>query len=86
MSEITRQEFEAEYAKKSGVTLAWLWEMGRISLPCHCEEDGCQGWQMRGLGAITDYDLQFIPEPYKSEIERRCNDRDRIMVNEHVQP
>ena len=74
MSTITRQEFEVEYAAKSGVSLQWLWDEGKISLPCHCGEEGCQGWQMRRLDSVTAYDLQFVPEPYRSEIEDRRKD------------
>ena len=66
---MSRQEFEEAYAKRSGVTVEWLREIGQISLPCNCGEEGCQGWQMRGLATINACDLQFIPEPYKSEIE-----------------
>lgn len=65
---MSRQEFEEEYAKRSGVTIEWLREIGQISLPCNCEEEGCQGWQMRGLATIDICDLQFIPESYRSEV------------------
>lgn len=68
MSTMTRQEFEAQYAAKSGASVQWLRDEGKISLPCDCGEEECQGWQMRTLGSITVYDLQFMPEPYKSEI------------------
>lgn len=70
MSTMTRQEFEAQYAAKSGVTLQWLWDEGQISLPCDCGEEGCQGWQMRAWASLDEWDLQFVPEPYKSEIKQ----------------
>lgn len=66
---MSRQEFEEEYATRSGITVEWLREIGRISLPCSCEEEGCQGWQMRSLGTIDACALQLILEPYKSEVE-----------------
>ena len=66
---MSRQEFEEEYARRSGVTIEWLREIGKISLPCDCGEEGCQGWQMRGLATIHTCDLQFIPDPYRSEVK-----------------
>ena len=80
---MNRQEFEEQYAQRGGhyATAAEYfqemrqWGMGYISLPCHCGEDGCQGWQMRSLATLRDYDLQFIPEPYRTEVKALMNRR-----------
>jgi len=72
---MNRQDFEEQYAQRSGYATAaeYFQEMKHegmecISLPCHCGDDGCQGWQMRSLATIIDYDLQFIPEPYRAKV------------------
>ena len=65
---ITRQEFEEQYAARSGISIEWLKREGQISLPCHCDEDGCQGWQMVSWRLLLPVDLEFIPEPYKTEV------------------
>lgn len=45
MSEkITAEEFERQYAERSGATVEWLREY-RTVRPCDCGEDGCEGWQ-----------------------------------------
>jgi hypothetical protein len=43
---MTEAEFADAYAKRSGVTVAWLRERGREVRPCDCGEDDCEGWQM----------------------------------------
>jgi hypothetical protein len=47
---MTIDEFEAYYAKNSGMTVeqlrAFNVENGRGIRPCECGEEGCQGWQM----------------------------------------
>lgn len=41
---MTREEFEAEYAARSGVTVEELRAAGRIVVPCTCDSDMCAGW------------------------------------------
>jgi len=43
---MTREAFEAEYAARSGVTVAWLHSRGRFAEPCECGDEICAGWQM----------------------------------------
>ncbi len=49
---MTAEEFEAAYAARSGVTVAFLHEHGRYAEPCDCAnpcdcgEGGCEGWEM----------------------------------------
>jgi hypothetical protein len=40
------QEFEQEYAARSGVTVKWLHENGLNVYACECGEEGCEGYQM----------------------------------------
>lgn len=42
----TRERFELDYAKRSGLTLKELRELDRYAIPCHCNFEQCQGWQM----------------------------------------
>jgi hypothetical protein len=43
---VTRDEFEAEYARRSNTTVEELHRFGERGYPCPCGEDGCPGWQM----------------------------------------
>lgn len=43
---MTKDEFEAGYAERSGLTVAELHELGMHVEPCACGEEGCHGWQM----------------------------------------
>lgn len=45
MPAITAEEFERQYAERSGVTVERLRELGRVVRPCHCDAEGCEGWQ-----------------------------------------
>jgi hypothetical protein len=42
---ITADEFEAQYAERSGLSIAELRALGRVVVPCDCREEGCEGWQ-----------------------------------------
>ena len=46
---MTKEEFEQDYAKRSGVTVEWLHDHNQIGLPCDCGKDGCEEWQMAHL-------------------------------------
>lgn len=46
---MTREEFEAAYAARSGVTVAELHSLGRHAVPCDCGSDMCEGWAMTNL-------------------------------------
>ncbi len=43
---MTREEFEARYARQSNMTLEKLREHGGRGVPCDCGEPGCAGWAM----------------------------------------
>lgn len=47
---MTREEFEAEYATRSGVTVEWLREHGQHVEACECGDAICTGWAMVGNG------------------------------------
>lgn len=42
----TVEQFEQEYAERSGVTVELLHAHGRYGKPCNCGDDECEGWQM----------------------------------------
>lgn len=50
---LTAEQFEREYAERSGVTVEWLRQY-RTVLPCRCGEDGCQGWQSLSYELAAD--------------------------------
>jgi hypothetical protein len=48
---ITKEEFEADYAKESNLTIDELHDMGGYAEPCDCEYLWCNGWKMMyGVG------------------------------------
>ncbi len=51
---MTKDEFEAAYAARSGVTVQRLYEMGRYGAPCNCGDESCEGWQMARLSDLED--------------------------------
>jgi hypothetical protein len=44
MKLISREEFEKQYAARSGITVEELRELGLVVLPCDCGAENCQGW------------------------------------------
>jgi len=42
---MTRDEFEAGYAARSGITIEQLRAVGRVVRPCTCDDEHCEGWQ-----------------------------------------
>jgi hypothetical protein len=42
---MTREEFEAAYAQRSGLTVDTLRAVGRVVRPCTCGASECEGWQ-----------------------------------------
>ena len=53
---ITKEEFEAGYAKRSEMTVEELHEMGQHAHPCDCGEFGC-----RGCAMLSDDPLKVAP-------------------------
>lgn len=54
---ISPEEFERGYAERSGVTIEWLREQGRIVTTCDCGDDGCEGWQSTTSERLADYQV-----------------------------
>lgn len=46
MAQLTKEQFEQGYAKRSGVTVEWLERHGRRAALCFCDWVDCEGWQM----------------------------------------
>ncbi len=40
------RDFERQYAERCQMTWAALRRLGRVTRPCRCDYDGCEGWQM----------------------------------------
>lgn len=43
---MTKEEFEADYARKSALTVDALHAYGLHAEPCDCGAPGCNGWRM----------------------------------------
>lgn len=43
---MTLDEFEKRYAEFSNLTVKQLRAFGLQGIPCDCNENGCNGWQM----------------------------------------
>jgi hypothetical protein len=56
---VRRDEFEAAYAARSGLTVARLRELGRVVMRCQCGQDGCEGWQ--------SVNREFLDDPWYRE-------------------
>ncbi|KKL51393.1 hypothetical protein LCGC14_2295930 [marine sediment metagenome] len=42
-SKISLKEFERAYIKRSNISRSF-YNRWRITLPCKCDDDGCEGW------------------------------------------
>ena len=51
---MTAEEFERQYAERSGTTVEQLRKMGRIVAPCDCGEEMCEGWQSTTAERLED--------------------------------
>lgn len=56
MAEMTREQFAEAYAARSGTTVAWLEQHGRVAMPCDCGSLWCDGWQMAYAEDFRDKD------------------------------
>lgn len=52
---MTANEFESAYAARSGVTVEWLCEHGRVVVRCSCGADECEGWASVSKESAADY-------------------------------
>ena len=55
------EQFEQEYAARSGVTVAFLHAHGRFAEPCECGDPICEGWQMGHQWEDAIIENQRIP-------------------------
>lgn len=46
---MTKDEFEEEYARKSCMSVDELHELGQFAKECNCEYEHCKGWLMVNL-------------------------------------
>jgi ribosomal protein S27AE len=61
---MTAEEFERQYAERSGITVEKLRAWGRIVAPCDCGADMCEGWQSTTPERIADEQYRENPQPY----------------------
>ena len=70
---MSREEFECDYAQRSGVSVEFLREHGRFAVRCDCGDFGCSGWKISKMNVT------------KEEIETRLSalrtERQRILDN-----
>lgn len=60
---MTKEEFEGYWGSKSGHGPEYQKEMGLIAIPCDCDFEGCQGWQMVGRER-----LDALPPEMRAEL------------------
>lgn len=60
---ITRDQFEREYAERSGLTVEKLRELGRVVVACSCGAPECQGWASVSRKNAKDYEPGGIYGP-----------------------
>lgn len=68
---MTREEFIKAYCQRSQISWKeWQEKFHRIALPCHCDADECQGWQMVNVLEIIQIDMDRNPDwvGYEDEI------------------
>ena len=53
MKNMTKDEFEKEYARRSGLSVEELHKMKLCVKECNCEYKNCKGWQM--VVMVKDY-------------------------------
>jgi hypothetical protein len=56
----TAEEFERQYARRSGITVERLRELGRTVRPCHCDDTGCEGWQSISTERAMELDAERL--------------------------
>ena len=56
MEPISAEDFERQYAERSGITVEHLRELGRVVRPCDCGEENCRGWQSMSRERAAEYD------------------------------
>lgn len=70
---MTAEEFEAAYAKRSGMTVEQLRKLGRQVRPCtDCDYEHCEGWQSLSGDALREYDdpegfAAYLRDRYSSQ-------------------
>lgn len=52
---VTREEFERNYAERSGLTVEQLRLHGRVVVRCRCGDPLCEGWASVSSDAASDY-------------------------------
>lgn len=53
---MTKEGFEQYYADNTGITITDLVTLiDRAAIPCHCDYEECQGWQMVRVAEAKEY-------------------------------
>ena len=78
---MTKDEFEAGYAERSGIMLERLHELGQRGVPCQCDYADCKGWQMTTVRPYEEFraELGLASDiPYDDRVEYRLTWEPRI--------
>jgi len=46
VKQLSKARFEWQYARRSGLTVEELHDLGLQAVPCQCKESFCRGWAM----------------------------------------
>ena len=58
---VTAEQFEREYAERSGSTVEEMRACGRVVRPCNCGDEICEGWQYVSKEHAAEIDDPAIP-------------------------
>jgi hypothetical protein len=64
---ITADEFEAQYAERSRMSIADLRASGRVVAPCDCDYKGCEDWQSMSRDLMLEEEGVYR-RPSKAEV------------------
>ena len=53
---ISADQFERDYAHRSGISVERLRELGRVVVRCRCGEPECEGWASVSRENAVDYE------------------------------
>ena len=67
---VTREKFDTLFMAWYELTSRRLRRLGRLSVPCDCDNPGCLGWRMIATGSLLPEELTTLPELYQSEVRK----------------
>ena len=70
LHKVTREKFDAMWMYWFEVSRARVRRLGRLSVPCDCDNPGCLGWVMVPVHTVSSEEIAALSEPYWSEVRK----------------